>query len=150
MTETDTVKPDAKTKTVDLASLDLGAAAEKGFDLELLHPVTKAPLGTFISLVGKDSATFRNHVRKTGNERLRKQAVNQRRGGDVEVPTIEKIEADAIELLAVCTTGWRGVTYRGVELPFSTVNAKVIYTDLPWIREQVDQAIGDVENFMPS
>ena len=149
---TDTVsntEPKAKTKSVDLASLDLTAAAEKGFDLELLHPVTKEPLGTFISIVGKDSATFRNHVRKTGNERLRKQAANQRRGAEVEVPTIEKIEADAVELLAVCTTGWRNLNFRGVELPFSTVNAKVIYTELPWIREQVDQAIGDVENFMP-
>ena len=141
---------DTKTKPIDLASLDLAAAADKGFELELLHPVTKAPLNTFISLVGKDSAVFRDHVRRTANDRLRKQAMGQRRGKEVEVPTIEKIEADAIELLAACTTGWRNLEYKGVALQFSAVNAKVIYTDLSWIRDQVDEAIGDIENFMPS
>lgn len=140
---------DTKIKPVDLASLDLAAAAEKGFELELLHPVTKAPLGTFITLVGKDSTTFRDHVRRSANDRLRKQAVSQRRGSEAEVPTIERIEADAIELLVVCTTGWRGVTYKGADLPFTPANAKTLYTDLPWIREQVDQAVGDVENFLP-
>jgi len=140
---------EAKTKPVDLASLDLAAAAEKGFELELLHPATKERLGIFISVLGKDSATFRDHVRRTANDRLRKQAVSQRRGAEVEVPTIEKIEADAIELLVVCTTGWRGLTYKGAELPFTAANAKMLFTELPWIREQVDQAVGDVENFLP-
>ena len=145
MTATDT-----KAKPIDLANLDLAAPADKGYELELLHPVTKAPLGTFISLVGKESTVFRDHVRRSTNERLRKQAFNQRRGKDTDTPTIEKIEADAIELLAACTTNWRGVTYKGADLPFSNANAKTLYTDLPWIREQVDEAIGDIENFMPS
>lgn len=139
-----------KAKPIDLASLDLTAAADKGFELELLHPVTKAPLGVFVGLVGKDSTVFREHVRRTANDRLRKQAMQQRRGKDVDVPTVEKIEAEAIELLAACTTGWRNLEYRGVSLPFSAVNARVIYTDLPWIREQVDEAIGDLENFTQS
>jgi hypothetical protein len=140
---------EAKTKPLDLASLDLAAAAEKGFELELLHPVTQAPLGVFITLVGKDSPTFRDHVRRGANDQLRKQAVSKRRGAEIEVPTIEKMESDMIELLSLCATGWRNLTYKGVELPFSTVNAKVIFTDLPWIREQVDQAVGDIENFFP-
>jgi hypothetical protein len=147
---TDTKTADAPpAKTIDLSSLDIIAAADKGFELELLHPATKAPLGVFVSLVGKDSTVFREHIRRNGNDRLRKQALQQRRGKDVDVPTYEKIEAEAIELLAVCTTGWRNVEYRGVTLPFSQVNAAVIYRDLPWIREQVDEAIGDIENFMP-
>lgn len=141
-------KDEAKPKAIDLASLDLTAAADKGFELELLHPATKAPIGTFIGLIGKDSTVFKAHVRATANGRLRKQAFQQRRGKDVDVPTIEKIEADAIELLAACTTGWRNLELRGVQLPFSAINAKVIYTEFPWIREQVDEAIGDIENFI--
>ena len=137
------------TKPLDLADLNTTAAADKGFELELLHPVSKAALGVFVGLVGKDSTAFRDHIRRSANERLRKQAMQQRRGKEIEVLTMERIEADAIELLAVSTTGWRGVTYKGEDLPFSAANARLLYTEMTWVREQIDEAIGDLENFMP-
>jgi len=139
-----------KQTPLDLADLNTTTAADKGFELELQHPVTKAPIGVFVNLLGKDSTVFRDHVRKSANDRLRKQAINSRRNKEVETPTIEKIEADAIDLLAVCTTDWRGVTYKGATMPFTVANAKTIYGELTWIREQVDEAIGDLENFMPA
>jgi hypothetical protein len=139
-----------KAAPIDLSSLDTAAACEKGFELELVHPVTKAPLGQFISVLGKDSKTFRDHIRRASNDRLRKQAMAQRRGKDADVLTIEQIEAEAIDLLVVCTTAFRDVSYKGAMLVFSEDAARKLYTEQTWIRGQVDEAVGDLELFMPA
>lgn len=139
-----------KAAPLDLSSLDTAVACEKGFELELVHPVTKAPLGQFITVLGKDSKPFRDHIRRASNDRLRKQAMAQRRGKDADVPTIEQIEGEAIDLLVVCTTGFRGIMYKGAELAFSDEAARKLYTEQPWIRGQVDEAVGDLELFMPA
>jgi hypothetical protein len=139
-----------KDKAIDLSSLDTAAACDKGFELELKHPITKYPLGSFISVVGKDSKTFDDFVRRQSNENLRKNFQRQRRGKDAEAPTVEQIEADAIALLVACTTCFRNVTYKGQALVFSEEAAKQLYTEQKWIRSQVDEAIGDIENFMPA
>lgn len=137
-----------KSVPIDLSSLDTAAACEKGYELELLHPITKAPLGSFISVVGKDSEAFRKHVRAASNERLRKNAAQQRRGKELDPPTIEAIEAEAIDLLVTCTTGFRNVSYKGALLEFSEDNARKLYTEQSWVRGQVDEAIGDLELFL--
>jgi hypothetical protein len=136
-----------KEKTIDLNSLDTAQACAKGFELELVHPITKAPLGQFISVVGKDSPQFKEHTRRIANERLRKNALLQRRGKDGEIPTVEQIEGEAIELLVCCTTGFRNVNYGG-PFEFSEANVRKLYTEQAWVRGQVDEAIGDLENFM--
>jgi hypothetical protein len=137
-----------KDKAIDLSSLDTAAACDKGFELELKHPVTHEPLGAFITVVGKDSKTFEDFVRRQSNDRLRRQFQNQRRGKDAEAPTVELIEADAISLLVACTTGFRNVTYKGSPLSFSEENVRLLYTEQKWVRGQVDEAVGDIENFM--
>jgi hypothetical protein len=138
----------SKTKRIDLASLDTAAACDKGFELELKHPITHEPIGAFISVVGKDSKTFDDFVRRQSNDRLRRSFQNQRRGKDAEAPTVEQIEADAISLLVACTIGWREIELNGAELPFNEANARKLYTEQKWVRSQVDEAIGDIENFM--
>jgi hypothetical protein len=139
-----------KDKAIDLSSLDTAAACDKGFELELKHPITNEPIGAFISVVGKDSKTFEDFVRKQSNDRLRRNFQNQRRGKDAEAPTVEQIETDAINLLVACTTGFRNVTYKGSLLTFSEENARLLYTEQKWVRSQVDEAVGDIENFMPA
>jgi hypothetical protein len=139
-----------KEKAIDLSSLDTAQACEKGFELELKHPITNEPLGSFISVVGKDSKTFEDFVRRQSNDRLRRNFQLQRRGKDAEALTIEQIEADAISLLVACTTGFRNVTYKGNALDFSEANARLLYTEQKWVRAQVDEAVGDIENFMPA
>lgn len=141
-----------KTTTIDLASISAKEACNKGYELELRHPVSLARLGVFISVVGSESDTFQGHVRRKANERLRKQFADQRKGRGEEAPTVEEVEANAIELLAACTTGWRTgdkptITLAGEDLPFCEANARQLYAE-KWIREQVDEAIGDLGNFM--
>lgn len=142
-----------KTATIDLASISAKEACNKGYELELRHPVSFEPLGVFISVVGRESDAFQRHVRSRANTKLREQFAAQRRGKQDEPPTVENIEGEAVELLAVCTTAWRTgdkptVTIAGEELAFSEANARRLYAE-GWIRAQVDEAVGDLGNFMP-
>lgn len=137
----------AEPPKVDLSIFDTTAACDKGFELQLVHPVSKDPLPVFITVVGKDSQAYKDHVRAKANQNLRRSFKQQRKAA--EAPTIEEIEADAVALLVACTTGWRNVVLPGSgELPFNEENCTRIYTDFPAIRAQVDEAISDLENFM--
>lgn len=135
-----------KAATIDLANIDLAKDCDAGFEFELTHPITKQGLGMFITVLGKESDVFRGLVRKRTNDRLRKQQDRQRRNKSEEVPTIEQIEAEAIDLLVTCTTGFRELVFNG-PLTFTPENARKLYTERPWVRSQVDEAVGDLENF---
>jgi len=132
----------------DLAELDTISACDKGFELELIHPKLKTPMGWFVNILGSDSTEFRNFTRARGNENIRKTDFAKKRGKDPETRTIEKIEAENIELLVLCTKGWRGIISNGEELPFNVQNAIMLYKKYPWIYTQINEAIGDVELFL--
>jgi hypothetical protein len=136
-----------KNINIDLASLDLADACNKPYELELLHPVTKAPLGAFIGVLGKESDRFKDYIRTKVNDKLRRDAVNRKRGKDEEIRTVEQNEQEAIELLVVCTTHFRELNFNG-PMEFSVANATKLYSERPWVREQVDAAITDIANFM--
>jgi len=150
-------------KFVDLDDLDTGKASDAGAEIELLHPTLKTPTGIFVGVLGKHSEVFREHIRERTNERIKREAAANKRGKEDETPTAEQVEEKAIELLVLCTTHWRSETrndkgevieskpiivHRGQELPFTVANAKMLYSRLIWMREQVDEAIGDLENFI--
>ncbi len=135
---------DVMEKVLDLAELDTTKAANAGFDVSLYHPATNADLGITIRVLGKDSDEFRRISNAQNKRRLDRM---QRGGFRVSMPSPEEMEQNAIELLASCTVGWTGVVLEKKPLPFSKENAKMLYTRVPWIREQVDAAIGDRANF---
>lgn len=142
-----------KSNVIDLASLDTTAACNQGFEVELKHPATNKPVGIFWKVVGRDSDIFREYIREKANDRIRREAAALKRGKELEVRTVEQAESDNIELMTVCSTGWRteeGSTlkFNGQELEFNVPNAKAVLTALPWIRNQLDAVIGDLENFM--
>lgn len=136
---------------IDLGELDTVKACNDGAEIELRHPVTKAPLGIFWTVLGKDSDAFREHVRDTINDDLRR-ARNKKRTGD-EAQTVEMAEQRALELLLVCSRGWRTgdqpvINLNGEQLTFSVSNAKRVLTAMPWVKDQIDAAIADLENFL--
>lgn len=142
--ETPVVKP----KGLDLASLNTTSASNKGAEIELLHPTENTPLGIYITVLGKDSDVFRDHVKHDVNQRLRKEAMATKRGKSLDPTTAEQVEEQSIELLTICTTGWRNMVYNGEELAFTVANVAMVYRELLWVRRQIDEAIGDLENFM--
>jgi len=159
----------------DLGDFDVAKASEKGFELELLHPVTKEGVGQFVRIFGKESEAYRNWVSESANRERRLAAVAARRGRSAEVRTYEETDEEAISLLVACTIGFRCadvfeigadgkptdvvakkggnfLRYRGQELTFSPDNAAKFYADPGMIefRKQIDNAIGDLANFMQS
>lgn len=132
-------------KTFDLSELDTAKASNDGFDVSLYHPGTNADLGIKIRVLGKDSDEFR----KVSNAQNKRRMDRMSRGGFRNpTPSPEELEQNGIELLAACTVGWSGVVLDGKSLAFSKDNAKALYSRFPWIKEQVDAAIGDRANFI--
>jgi len=132
----------------DLTSLNTTKACNAGADVEIRHPVTNAPLGIKIRVLGRDSDTFKEYTRDTLNTRLRREAMAQKRGKDADLRTVEVIEQENMDLLVVCTVGWQGVVLDGKELPFEEGNVRKVYKEYPWIYDQVNEAIGSLENFL--
>lgn len=138
-TETAAVETTATTATpFDFATRDVAAKAEEGAELEVLDPVTSEAVGVYITLAGADSAVHRKAVANISKRRLNGQKGFRNKGWDPE-----KVEAESIEILAACTLSWKGVLVDGAPLPCSRDNAIKMYTRFPWLREQVEQFIGD-------
>jgi hypothetical protein len=135
---------------MDLSKLNTTAACDMGATIELRHPVTNVPLGATITILGKDSTVFKQASREATNARIRREAMAARRGKEAEVRTVEDIERENIDLLARCTTGWTGIVDNGVEIPFTFEAAKKLYRDYSWVYDQVNEGVGDLENFIPS
>ena len=142
-----------KNEVIDLASFDTVAACNKGFEVELRHPGTGQPLGIFWKVVGRHSDIFREYIKEKSNERLCKETLAKKRGKDIPPRTPEEIEEDTIEMLTLCTLGWRTgeastIHFKGEDVPFNVPNCRKVLTEMLWIREQLDEPIGDLRNFM--
>jgi hypothetical protein len=90
---------------------------------------------------------FQEYLRETIDEDNRKAAVLARRGEEPIVKSFDDRQRESVELLVACTTGFRNVFFNG-PLEFSQANAFKLYHGLPWVRDQVDKAIGNLENFI--
>lgn len=131
---------------LDIASFEADSGGEW---MTILHPATREPIESDdgqqagIRLVGQDSEEFRKASRKNTDRRLR----SRQKGTKI---TAEELEQDAIDLLVACTKEWRGIYRNGTPLPYSLENARMLYSTVPFIREQVDEFAGDRANFFRS
>lgn len=141
---------------MDLAKLDTAKAANEGFEIEILHPVSGEPVGIRVTLLGRDSDAFRVLQSEQSKRRLNKVA----KGGAFKIEGIPAadIDRDTVELLAACTKAWKQVdgeeqkdtlTIDGRELECNRANAILLYGRFAWIREQVDSGVSDRANFIP-
>lgn len=131
---------------LDLSALDVRKGADAGFELQLQHPQSAAPLPIWITVLGADSDVYQSALR----EQSRKRTDRLARGRRAPV-TPEEVEAAALDLLSGITIGWRAeCTLDGQPFPaFSQSEARKLYARFPWVREQVDVAMGDRANFFP-
>lgn len=127
---------------MDLSKLDMTKFADEGAPLEIVHPATLEPLmhdekPVTIWLLGQDSTIFRDEIQRRAKSQL-----NKRQKID-----IDKVAGDSADLLAVLTVGWYGIEEGGKALECTRENAKSIYQKYGWLRQQVDEFIGDRANF---
>lgn len=136
------MEPNAATPAVtDLSTIDTVKDANNGVDVQLYHPGNNLDLGITIKVLGRDSDLFRKISAQQNRKRIEKMS----KGGQFKLTRLspEEVENDAIMLLSACTMGWSNVVVDGAELEFSRENAAMLYTRFPWIKEQVDAAVGD-------
>jgi hypothetical protein len=118
-------------------------------DVELVHPKTGEILtnddGTpmTITVYGPYSSTYKAITHAQQNKRLMKA---QRMGGKMSL-TAEELEASTMELLVKCTADWKITLDKGLE-KFSEEKVRQVYTDMPWVRDQVEAVFGDTRAFL--
>lgn len=141
---TEKTKDAAAAASMDLASLDTRKGAEQGFELQLMHPTTGAPLPGKITVLGQDSAAWQDKLNEGVKRRVKRLERNRK-----NLLTMEELEAESIEQLAAVTTGWSGIMLAGEAIAWSPEKARWLYATYPWIREQVYEAVNDRGNFLP-
>lgn len=108
--------------------------------IDILHPATKEPIGLRIDLRPESHPAVRDAVRKITNDRL-----NLR--GKLSA---ERMEANRLEVLIASIDGWSwegDTTFEGEKLAFAEPNVRKVLKKLPWIRDQVDIALAETEEF---
>lgn len=118
-------------------------------DVLLYHPSTYEPLlngdGTQMSITvhGRYSARYKKITHEQQNRRLMSA---QRSGGKLNL-TAEELEASALEILVKCVDGWNVTLDKELEA-FSEDKVREVFITMPWVREQVDAAFGDISAFL--
>ena len=108
--------------------------------IDILHPATKEPIGLRIDLRPESHPSVREAVRKITNDRL-----NLR--GKLSA---ERMEANRLDVLIASIDGWcweGDTTFEGEKLAFAEPNVRKVLKKLPWIRDQVDIALAETEEF---
>ncbi len=125
---------------MDLSNFDLKANADRGFDVEVKNPIDGTDTDIIVSVVGSDSARYRN----------------ANIAAMVEVPLDEGMpiqEKAAVVtkrfslVLAACVTGWDGIEIDGKEIEYSPTSALEVLGQYDWIADQLSEKIKNRENF---
>lgn len=138
---------------MSLAELSPKSNSEAGVAVTIRHPKTNLPLGITITVCGTDSETYKRIQRKQLNRRLE---LSQRSRNKQLAMTAEEIEAESMDVMVACTKAWATGERPEIEfnpdewLACTPENVRRVYEDLPWMKEQVDQEIGDRANFLPA
>ena len=117
------------------------------YRLVLLHPATRQPLRdtegkeAWIEHHSSDSEIARKHQRNIQRRRLAMR-------GRMKISP-EELEAEAVEILAALTVDWYLVDFRGQQITTECTleNARELYGELAWVREQIDESTADRANF---
>jgi hypothetical protein len=118
-------------------------------DVELVHPKTGEVLTNddgspmVITVHGPYSKHYKSVTHAQQNKRLMKA---QRMGGKMNL-TAEELETSAMDLLVKCTADWKITLDKGLE-KFSEDKVRQVYTEMPWVRDQVEAVFGDTRAFL--
>ena len=139
-------QPDTR-KELDMDLMDLKPKSDVVV-VELKHPSTLEPLtnddGSVMSVTvyAQYSKQYRDAMYEQQDKRLEKM---QKKGASSKYSSAD-LEADAVSLLASITKEWT-IVYGG-ETPKVTIpKAKEIYTEVFWLRQQVEEGLSEALDF---
>ena len=131
---------------MELSNLNLGVAAESGYDLVLQHPITGDDLDGVVRVRGDKSKTVQVFSRKRVNELQKRERMQKGKGKDENL-SIEELEQMHIESGIARVISWKNIKKDGEEIPFTKENAEMVFKDYPWILEQTLEARAELRNF---
>ena len=117
-------------------------------DVTIVHPATLEPLTNddkspmTITMYAPHSKGYKAAVYEQTNKRLKK--AQAKKGLDI---TAEELEEATMDLLAKTTKEWN-ITFGGEQPKFSVTKAKDIYSEVFWLRDQIEGAMNDSLDFM--
>ena len=117
-------------------------------EVTVVHPATLEPLTNddkspmTITMYAPHSKGYKAAVHEQTNKRLKK--AQAKKGLDI---TAEELEEATMELLAKTTKEWN-ITFGGEQPKFSVTKAKDIYSEVFWLRDQIEGAMNDSLDFM--
>jgi len=129
-----------ETKLLSIDDLDLTAASDTPFNLELLN--TKGvKTGVALQVLGSESEKVQEWTNRQAN-RIRTQATQKSVTGKEKVRTAEEDDEYIIESAAIRVVGWSGLAE-----PYSKENATRLMGRNVHIRMQVLQASNELGNY---
>lgn len=123
--------------------MDLSSIKAENRAFEIRNPKTDEPIGLIITLIPESDAKVQAVQRKFLNDRI------QRR----KPPTAEQIESSQLAKVIAGIEKWEWTgeaNFHGEKPEFNEANARKLFKELPWIRKQVDEEIGDDAAFFQS
>lgn len=133
----------SQTKAISLADLNVTKKCEEGYEFEYLDANGNST-GVFITVVGAHAPQIQKWVNTQLNQRRKHEAMQAKRGKDVERLIEDDIEF-GVEFMAIRITGWRGINE-----PCTPENALVLCESNPLAVEQVKAASENLANFTRS
>jgi hypothetical protein len=137
---------------MDISDFDTVAEADAGAKMEVRNPKTGEVLRHApdeanpegrpftVSYVGKDSPKVQDVARKQVDRRI----AQMRRTN--QAVSVAITEADAVDLLVACTTGW-DIFLGGKAPEFDAKACRAAYVKYPWLFEQGNEFTGLRANF---
>ena len=127
-------------KLLSIDDLDLTAASDTPFDLEVLS-LKGVKTGVTLQVLGSESEKVQDWTNRQAN-RIRTQATQKSVTGKEKVRTAEEDDEYIIESAAIRVVGWSGLAE-----PYSKDNAARLMARNVHIRMQVLQASNDLGNY---
>jgi len=125
---------------MDFKKYDTIAAAEKGFTY-ILKDFDDVEQDASVDVLGVGSRVHKQAQQKIDNQ----MAIFEKRGKKMDEDHSNELY---IEMLAKCTKGWKNIEEDGKPVEFSYDNAVRMYTDYPFLRNQVLSAMHDLKGML--
>lgn len=122
---------------------DISSIVPNERTIEIKHPASGEPIGLKITLLPASAEPVLAAQRSMINERLRR---------DVKT-TAERMEANRLALIESAVKGWEWegeLTFEGSKPDFTPANLRKVLKALTWLRDQIDQELGNDAAFFGS
>ena len=131
-------------KALSINDLNVTTKCESGYEFEYLDENGKGT-GVMLTVIGAHAPAVQKWVNTQLNQRRKHEAMQAKRGKNVDVRSIEDDIEFGVEFMAIRITGWKGITE-----PYTPDNALRLCEINPLIVEQVKAASEELANFTQS